>query len=111
MTMLELIERINNKIEGVKPDKIRAIIKQLFEELKLEANSAIEELEKYNIDKVTLYTQGNFGRWEIVRGKIRKGRNPKTGEAIKINPKYRLKFYASGSYVKKINEGDGEDGS
>ena len=42
-----------------------------------------------------------FGTFSLAKGKARKGRNPKTGESIKIKPSKTVKFTA-GKNLKAI---------
>jgi len=52
-------------------------------------------------EKVTL---SGFGSFSVIRRKERKGRNPKTGEIIKIPSKKAIKFIPS-KKLKEIIEG------
>ncbi len=44
-----------------------------------------------------------FGKWEVVERPARMGRNPKTGEEIKIAAKNSLKFKAGKKLVDSLN--------
>ena len=46
------------------------------------------------------YTVGTLGSFEVVKRKARKGRNPRTGESIKIKASKSLKFRPSGNLKK-----------
>ncbi len=43
-----------------------------------------------------------FGTFEVVKGRARKGRNPATGEAIKIKAKNRVRFRAGATLKRGI---------
>jgi DNA-binding protein HU-beta len=47
-----------------------------------------------------------FGSWSVSRRAARDGRNPQTGETIRIKAKNVVKFKASGSLIEK-GTGDG----
>ncbi len=49
--------------------------------------------------KVGLY---GFGTFEVVKGRARKGRNPATGEAIKIKASKRVRFRAGATLKRGI---------
>ncbi|MGL5123131.1 MAG: HU family DNA-binding protein [Fusobacteriaceae bacterium] len=58
--------------------------------------------------ETTLKTEGElsfigFGKWEIVDRAERIGRNPKTGEEIKIKAKKSVKFKAGKKLIDSIN--------
>jgi len=44
-----------------------------------------------------------FGTFSIVKRKARKGRNPKTGEAIKIVAKFTPKFKPARAFKEAVN--------
>lgn len=45
----------------------------------------------------------NFGKLEIVERAPRLGRNPKTGEEVKIGTRKSVKFRAGKSFLEKLN--------
>ena len=51
-------------------------------------------------EKVTLV---GFGSWEVLSKKERTGRNPKTGEEIKIPAKKAVRFKAGSNLTKGVN--------
>ncbi len=58
--------------------------------------------------ETTLKTEGEinfigFGKWEVVDRAERVGRNPKTGEEIKIEAKKSVKFKAGKKLVDSVN--------
>jgi DNA-binding protein HU-beta len=44
-----------------------------------------------------------FGTFSIVKRKARKGRNPKTGEAIKVGAKFTPKFKPAKAFKEAVN--------
>lgn len=50
-------------------------------------------------DKVTMV---GFGTWSITKRKARQGRNPRTGEPIKIKAKKVVKFKAGKGLSEKV---------
>lgn len=81
MNKAELIDTMSEKTGMLKKDTEKAL--QAFIE------SVTEELSKYN--KVQLV---GFGTFEVVKRAARTGRNPKTGEEIKIAECVTPKFKA-----------------
>lgn len=81
MTKKDLIE----KISGLMPSKKDAtiIVNKLFEEML----TAIVNGEKVVIT--------GFGSFNLIITETKKGRNPKTGETILIEPKKKIKFKQS----------------
>ena len=51
-------------------------------------------------DKVTLI---GFGTWDVQHVPARTGRNPRTGEALKIKEKKRPRFKAGAELSSKVN--------
>ena len=52
-------------------------------------------------DSVELH---GFGKFEVVERNARKGRNPKTGEAVEVPAKKAVKFSAFASLKDVVNE-------
>lgn len=50
--------------------------------------------------KAGKYTIGTLGSFEVVKRKARKGRNPRTGESIRIKASKSLKFRPAGNIKK-----------
>ena len=44
-----------------------------------------------------------FGKWEVIKRAARVGRNPKTGEEIKIKAKKSVKFKAGKKLIDSVN--------
>ena len=81
MTKNDLIDKISN----ILPSKKQATeaINKIFEEIVL----ALKDGQKVVIT--------GFGSFNLLTTKTKKGRNPKTGEAIIIAPKKKIKFKQS----------------
>ena len=92
MTKAELVEIIYEKT-GFRRNESAELLEQVFAIMK-------ETLEKG--EKIKISGFGNF----IVREKrLRKGRNPKTGEEITIVARRVLKFKPSTALRKVVNQG------
>ena len=59
------------------------------------------------LKKKDTVTMVGFGTFKVVKRKARTGRNPQTGEAIKIKAKNVLKFVAGKSLKDEVNSGKG----
>lgn len=59
------------------------------------------------LKKKDTVTMLGFGVFKVVKRKARTGRNPQTGEAIKIKAKNVLKFAAGKSLKDVVNSGKG----
>lgn len=57
-------------------------------------------------DKVTLTGFGNF---ESVKTAARKGRNPSTGESMKISPSVRPKFKAGSNFIAAVRNASNQE--
>ncbi|MCE5210742.1 MAG: HU family DNA-binding protein [Deltaproteobacteria bacterium] len=72
---------------------------------KKEAAEAIEiflgVIEKTLKKRDKIFISG-FGTFSIVKRKARKGRNPKTGEAVKIATKYTPKFKPARAFKESV---------
>ena len=64
-------------------------------------NSMIEGI-KASLKKGKRVTFSGFGSFEVKARKARKGRNPKTGDAITIPKKKRIKFNPSKSFKDSL---------
>jgi nucleoid DNA-binding protein len=58
------------------------------------------------LKKKATVTMVGFGTFKVVERKARTGRNPQTGEAIKIKAKNVLKFVAGKSLKDEVNSGN-----
>ncbi len=88
MTKTELIEKVSNDSELSKADAGKAL------------NAVIDNISKAlkKGDSVSLV---GFGTFDVAKRKARKGRNPQTGETIKISATKVPKFRA-GKALKEI---------
>jgi len=59
------------------------------------------------LKKKDTVTMVGFGTFKVVKRKARTGRNPQTGEAIKIKAKNVLKFAAGKSLKDEVNSSKG----
>jgi DNA-binding protein HU-beta len=82
MTKVELVEKMANDAGITKAAAGKAL------------NSFMEGVTKALKKKDGKVTLVGFGTFSKVRRKARKGRNPQTGEAIKIKAKNAVKFKA-----------------
>ena len=60
---------------------------------------ALEDVLKTGVDVNFI----GFGKWEVIQRAARIGRNPKTGEEIKIKAKKSIKFKAGKKLVDSVN--------
>ena len=81
MTKAELIERVAKDLGPGVTKKVAT----------LAVESVFEHLHK-SIKKEKRFTYPGFGTWSVKKRKARKGRNPKTGEEIKIPPTKTVVF-------------------
>ena len=90
MNKNELVEAVSNKIDGTKADAARAI-DAVFEAISGELSSGGE---------VRLV---NFGTFYLQDRKATTGRNPRTGEPIKIKASKQPKFRAGKVLKEAVN--------
>ncbi len=90
MTKTEIVERIAKEIKVTKSTAAKA-----FEVV---VGSVKDALQKG--DKVSIV---GFGTFSVATRKARKGRNPKTGQEIKIAAKKAPKFTAGKSLKETVN--------
>lgn len=86
MTKADLISKVASKAELTKAEAAKAIDATI---------EAIKEALKKN-DKVTLV---GFGSFYVTKRKARKGRNPRTGQEIKI-PATKVPKFTAGKALK-----------
>lgn len=89
MTKAELVAEIAKKTKLTKADTERVL------------NSFIEVAKK-TLKKEKRLALAGFGTFVITKRKARKGRNPRTGEAIKIKAGKVVKFRAGKSLKQSI---------
>tara|TARA_Y100001934_G_C11823851_1_gene527430 strand:- start:89 stop:364 length:276 start_codon:yes stop_codon:yes gene_type:complete len=81
MTKAELIERVAKDLgPGVTKKTAFQAVESVFEHM------------HKSIKKEKKFTYPGFGTWAVKKRKARKGRNPKTGEEIKIPPTKTVVF-------------------
>ena len=90
MTKEDLTNGIIEKIGFSKKESYR-IIDLIFESMK----STLETGEKVKIS--------GFGAFNVKSKKVRKGRNPQSGEPMELSARNVLKFTASPVLKKKVN--------
>ena len=83
----ELIEAVAKDLKTSKAEADRAV------------NSVLNTIKKNTKKGVQLI---GFGSFTVVKRKARKGRNPKTGEEIKIKASKNVKFKAGTKYKEAI---------
>ena len=92
MTQSEIIDQLANK-SGLK----KADVKNFFSTLATLANSEVK--------KNGEFTLPGFGKFVKTKRKAREGRNPATGETIKIGAKTTVKFRASKALKDAVGGG------
>ncbi len=83
----ELIEAVAKDLKSTKADAERSV------------NSVINIIKKNTKKGVQLI---GFGSFNVVKRKARKGRNPQTGEVIKIKASKTVKFKPGKAYKETI---------
>ncbi len=91
MTKAEIIERVYENLGGFSKKESADIVERVFETIK----ETLEEGEKIKIS--------GFGNFVVRQKKERTGRNPQTGEEIKIAPRRVLTFKPSQVLKNAIN--------
>lgn len=88
----------------------QAIIDQICEETGMtrkECESAVEatfEIIKSQLESGNYIKISGFGKWSVKHKKERNGRNPQTGESMKISSRNVITFSPSTLLKNKINE-------
>lgn len=83
MTKAELIDRAAKSVNGVTKKDVEAIIDTVFSSIK----SAIKKNKRFSMP--------DFGTFNVRARKARKGRNPRTGEELKIQASKTVGFKPS----------------
>jgi integration host factor subunit alpha len=89
MTKIDIAESIREKFGIPKKDCI-SIVESLFEIIK-------DDLDKGNDVMIS-----GFGKWTVKAKKARKGRNPQTGKAMKIDARKVVTFKSSAVLKDKL---------
>jgi len=98
MTKSELIQRLAERNPHLYMRDIEKIVNTVFDEI----TKALAEG-----DRVELR---GFGAFSIKERNSRTGRNPRTGESVKVDAK-RLPFFKTGKALReRLNGGTGHDG-
>ena len=69
----------------------------------VEAVETILEIMKSNLEKGDDVLLSGFGKFKVKDKRPRKGRNPKTGEEMKISARKVVTFRPSGKLKEKVN--------
>lgn len=80
MTKSELIEQIAKQCEGITKKATGEVVEHLFKTVAVA------------VKKNGRFTYPGFGTWTVRARKARKGRNPQTGEVIKIKASKTVGF-------------------
>ena len=91
MTKIDIINSAYENLGISKKDSVNAV-DSVFEIIK-------DELDKGNAVKIS-----GFGKWTVKAKKVRKGRNPQTGEALTINARKVVTFKPSQVLKASIND-------
>ena len=94
VTKADIIEHLHNDL-GLNKSDCKILVEDFFQEIK---TSLI------NNEEVKL---SGFGNFELLNKKARPGRNPKTGEDVKISARRVVTFRAGNKLRKKISSFDG----
>ncbi len=93
MTKSELIDAVSEKLQDFTRKDLEIIINNIFESM----TNALAEGDKVEIR--------GFGSFKVKHRNARDGRNPKTGEEIRIAPK-KVPFFKVGKELReRVNNG------
>jgi integration host factor subunit alpha len=93
MTKIEIIDSIYEKFDISKKECV-SIVESIFDIIK-------DDLDKGKAVKIS-----GFGKWTVEAKKERKGRNPRTGEALTIKARKIITFKPSGVLRDAVNSAD-----
>ena len=91
MTRDDIAEAVYERHGGLSRRESRELVDRLLDRMKVALLSG---------DSVRI---SGFGRFEVVRRRARRGRNPSTGQRIEIGPRRRLIFRPSRRLVDALN--------
>lgn len=91
MTRDDIAEAVYERHGGLSRRESRLLVDRLLDRMKM----ALLSGESVRIS--------GFGRFEVVRRRARRGRNPSTGQRIEIGPRRRLIFRPSRRLVDALN--------
>jgi integration host factor subunit alpha len=86
---IDIVDQIHEEI-GLAKNECAAVVDSLFEIIK-------DEMSQGRNVKIT-----GFGKWAVTNKHARKGRNPQTGEDLKIAARRVVSFKASNVLRKKL---------
>ena len=91
MTKAELIEKISKKFK----DQIsKKMVGELVDDMFTTIGASIKKEKRFSYP--------GFGTWEVRARKARKGRNPQTGETIKIKASKTVGFRPAKAFKEKL---------
>lgn len=91
MTKAELIDALYEKFEG---DVTKKLVTEMVDGVFDNVSSAIKKEQRFSYP--------GFGTFVVRKRKARKGRNPQTGEAIKIKASKSVGFKAARGFKDKL---------
>ena len=94
MKKSDLITKLNNKHQSLKPSDVERIVNIFFDSI----SKSLSENKKIEIR--------GFGTFKIKTNKARKARNPKTGGIIDVLEKKSVHFKTGKILYKKVNTKD-----
>ena len=94
MTKSELIEQVSEKIEGLTKKQTEVIVNEIFDSIKRTLATGGE--------RARVEIRG-FGSFKVKSRHSREGRNPQTGEPVKIRSKKVPVFKAGKELRERVN--------
>jgi len=89
MTKAELIEKVAEKVDGLSKKQTEVVINTIFDSVKRALAAG---------DKIEIR---GFGSFKIRNRRKREGRNPKTGEPVRV-PAKKVPFFKPGKELKEL---------
>ena len=89
-----LVTRLCNMHPGIKRIDLERIVNIVFSEIIAALHNS-----EFGASEIR-----NFGRFSIKTQRARVGRNPRTGGQIQIDTKKKIRFKASSTLLKRLNE-------
>ena len=100
MTKADLIERIHNSHgKGLTKKKVTELIDAVFYEL---GNHLVQQ--RITKNRAPKFTYPGFGTFTKKKRKARQGRNPATGETMKIPPTISIYFRPATDLKRRLNK-------
>lgn len=91
MTKKEIVKQISDRI-GLTQLKTKEIVQRTFDAI---VDTLLE------VGRIELR---NFGVFEVKQRKARKARNPRTGEAVQVPPKFTVKFKPGKEMEERVRQ-------